>query len=181
MGTSNFHSTGCLYTVTEDDEFIWDNTRENVMHELADDKCWISISDLKLETELRSFPATSIGLFQDYIFIGQEEVMISVVAMTRSGYYEGFNLDYEVAINQNYSDYEDGKEVLDDMYEYIPSMRGLITMNRAKWTNDIDEAVKAFTDRLEHVFSMYADGMKVVATFSNGETIYERIEDESSK
>jgi len=177
MGTSNFHYENVLYTVTDGDEDTWDDTRSNVSCELENDRYWLEDDKAHIERELRSFGATSIGYFEDSVFLGQEEVLVRVTAMTRSGYYEGFNLDYEVRIEHNYSDYEDGWDTVKDLHEWFPSLRGMATIHRDTWIKRIDDKVKEFTDRLEEVYKMYSDHLEVVAVASNGETFYKEVED----
>ena len=174
MGTSNFHHEGCFFAVTEGDEFTWDDTRSNVSYTLAEDRYWMEDDSKKIDSELRSFPATSIGVLSDIVQVSGFDIEINIVAMTRSGYYKGFNLDYEVSITCDCGDYEDGAEAWDDMYEYNPSMRGLLTIHKSLVIKSIDDKVKVFTERLEEVYAMYSDNYKEVGRFSAGTSLIEK-------
>ena len=175
MGTSNFHYEECFFTVTEGDEFTWDDTRANVSSELEMDRFWITDNALDIPSELRSFPATSIGQFAEMVQVLGFDIDVVVIAVTRSGYYEGFNLDYEVEINFESGEYETGEQVWDDMWDYNPSLRGLLTIHKKYVIDSIDNMVKAFSDRLEEVYGMYSDQCVTVGRFSDGTSLIEKV------
>jgi len=176
MGTSNFHMVNAQYTVTDCDEFTFEDVMTNVRNELENDRYWREDNSIRVETELRSFPASSIGEFTDYVNLGEIEIEVTVLAVVRSGYYEGFNLDYEVNLEYEYSNFEDPKTLIDDIYDWHPSYRGAVSTHRDKWIKRLQDTIDGFTNRLEEVYSMYSDETRVIAVMSNGETIYERVD-----
>ena len=112
MGTCNFNNSQAsrIFAVGEDnneDEFIWDDTRDNVSWELLEidkDKAidWEFVTGDKLDIEeLRSFPATSIGQLYSDISYGGMDFSITIIPKTVSGYYAGFNLDFDIMVTND--------------------------------------------------------------------------------
>ena len=201
MGTSNFHSIQAskIFAITKEyaNEFgdnVWSDTRSNIVYELlAIDKDkeidweFVEGDDYKLEDELRSFPATSIGQFYTGVHYGGMDFTITLIPKTVSGYYEGFNLDFEIRIDndQGYGEiYNDGIEEgvdADDIeymfeeYEYQEQyMKGIIAMHKDVLIDKLNYKIDEGVQRLEKVFTNNSEQYGVVAQFSNGETIYER-------
>lgn len=93
---------------------------------------------------------------------GDIEVEVQIVAKMVSGYYEGASLDYVTAISHDdfyYSDMSDGMKVIQQR-------------NAERWA---DKAKDQLIELVEQVFEHVSMPLKVVATFSNGETIYEKL------
>lgn len=195
MGTSNFHSnrTSCVFAVGGEDEWIWQDTRDNIvasLEVLSDDKknTWefSERNDITLHEELRSFPATSIGWFySDFSYAGVN-IVINFIPKTVSGYYEGFNLDFELQIEDDYStelytvDNIDEGFMTDIINEHLyqkPEAAGMIKIHGKNLLQKVKDKVDEGQKLLEDVFNMYSDGYKVAARFSNGETIYEKCEE----
>lgn len=206
MGTSNFHNSQAsrvfaVATSYEDEEtkemvqneMIWDDTRDNVMYELLGidkdkeiDWEFVRGNDVDIE-ELRSFPATSIGQFYTGVHYGGMDYTITIIPKTVSGYYEGFNLDFDIRVDndQGYGEIiNDGIEegVSKDDIEYMfeeyehqePYMKGILALHGSKLIEKMNAVIADGVQRLEKVFTNYSDPLVVVAQFSNGETIYER-------
>ena len=173
MGTSNFHYENVLYTVDDtDDEFVCEDTIGNIKCELNQYHDFMEDSNIRLDSELRSYPSSSIGSFDTYVSILDDEVKVEVIPLVRSAYYEGCNFDYEVNINWNCVDYASAENVIDDMIEYSDMNRGLLKIHRETYIQRIEDKVKEYTDIIEKVFEMHTDKTEVVAQFSNGETLY---------
>ncbi len=176
MATGNFHYEEVLYTITgcDDDEFIWEDTRNNIADELSSNKDFYINDKIEIDSELSSFPATSIGEFSDSIYYLSEELDVQVILMTRSGYYEGFNLDYEIRFSWDGIIYDS----IDDMYgslsEYA-DYKGLFVAHQKSLYNKIEAKLNEFTSKIEQAYKLFSDETKVVAQFSNGETMYEKV------
>ena len=176
MGTSNFHNENCLYTIEAEDEFEYEDTVSNITSELGKDKEFYEDDSITLESELRSFPARSIGSFDLYFEYLEQQIKVTVVPLARSGYYSGANFDYEMNIECEYSNYNNISDCVDDLLEYGCVHKGLLTAHRSSLENHINiwiaETVKKITD----VYEMFTDHLKVTAQFSNGETFYAKVE-----
>lgn len=206
MGTSNFHykNASRVYAVlmNYEDEILDENneptgeteTRYPEEYEADDLKDFIEneIEDLengfyynwvKDSNELRSFPSSYLGSIGSCKSYGDIDIDVYIHAFIRSGYYEGACLDWtlQVGINGNgeYIDDEDIQYAANDIREHASSymskgLRTIIASKAEKW-------IRSEADRLsgimENIFSRNSDvEMRKVATFSNGETIYEKIE-----
>lgn len=206
MGTSNFHykNASRVYAVlmNYEDEILDENgeptgeteTRYPEIYEVDELKDFIEneIEDLengvyynwvKDSNELRSFPSSYLGSLRSCKSYGDIDIDVYIHAFIRSGYYEGACLDWtlQVDINGNgeYIDDEDIQYAANDIMEYASSdmskgLRTIMAFKAEKW-------IRSEADRLsgimENIFSRNSDvEMRKVATFSNGETIYEKIE-----
>ena len=106
MGTSNFHTVNAnsIYVIDPQDEFEYNDILENLIEDFKHiEKTgafgFVANYGIKLNTELRSFPARSIGIvYQDFDFLGLN-FEVHVIPVVRDGYYEAGNLDYEFALS----------------------------------------------------------------------------------
>ena len=206
MGTANFHSSQAsrIFAVTgsyededgemREDEFIWEDTRSNVMYELlAIDKDkevdweFVAGDDYKIYDELRSFPSTSIGQFYTGVHYAGTDFTITIVPKTVSAYYDGFCLDFDICLsNDNGIDelINDGLEcgVGDDDMEYMfeeyeyqnPYMKGVLVMHGDRLIAKINAVIEDGIERIEKVFSDFSDPLMLICQASNGEAFYER-------
>lgn len=206
MGTSNFHykNASRVYAVlmNYEDEILDENgeptgeteTRYPERYEVDDLKDFIKneIEDLengryynwvKDSNELRSFPSSYLGSLRTYKPYGDIGVEVYIHAFLRSGYYEGACLDWTLQVDINgYGEYigdEDIPYAVEEIKENTSSYmsKGLRTII----ANKVEKWIRSEADRLsgimENIFSRNSDvEMRKVATFSNGETIYEKIE-----
>ncbi len=176
MGSSNYHHVNVLYTIDdEEEEFTWNDTRHNVEYELKDNSNFYVDSDIKIETELRSFPATSIGSIELNLEYLDLDIDIKFTLMARTGYYQGFNLDYEIDISSSYSHFDDVSDYLDDVDRYEETdYIGLFKAHRKSLESKLNKLVLDTHNEICRVYEMYSDRTEVIATFSNGETIYSK-------
>ncbi|CAA6807967.1 MAG: Unknown protein [uncultured Sulfurovum sp.] len=182
MGTSNFHNTNAskVYAVITEDEFIWEDTRENISSELLAMKgvSFYASDDIPLRDALRSFPATSIGTLDGYINYCGFDVNIEVVAKTVSGYYEGFNLDFELKLSVEGDGYydenlENEDEVVEGILNYGDARQQALMKRWSKnFLELINKEIDRLTTNLESVYSNYSDCLVRAGGFSNGESIY---------
>ena len=191
MGTSNFHNgqASRIFAIDTDDEFAWNDTRDNVMYELLEidknksiDWEFVRGDDVPLDDELRSFPATSIGQMYSSVHYGGMDYTITLIPKTVGGYYSGFNLDFEIRIDNDqgygelindgieYGVSKDDMEYMFEEYEYQePLLHGDTVIEK------LNDKILDGVTRLEKVFAMYSDQLNVVARFSNGEVMYEKV------
>ena len=206
MGTSNFHykNASRVYAVlmNYEDEILDDNgeptgeteTRYPDEYEVDELKDFIKneIEDLengqyfnwvKDTGELRSYPSSYLGSIRSCKSYGDIDIDVYIHAFLRSGYYEGACLDWtlQVDINGNgeYIDDEDISDAANDIRKYASSdmSKGLRTIMAYKAEKWIRSEADRLSGIMENIFSRNSDvEMRKVATFSNGETIYEKIE-----
>lgn len=194
MGTNNFHNNRAskIYAVetsyyddeieqTVHDDFIWSDTRENISAELSTfDKNnrnvdFIEDDTISLDEELRSYPATSIGrLYSYFSYAGLEDVVINVIAKTVSGYYSGFNLDYEFYMEWEGGYYDSVTDLLNDFIEEYPEKRGVLKIHSERLIKYLSNDIFFLIDNLERVYQMYTEPLNKVAQFSDGTALYEK-------
>jgi hypothetical protein len=133
----------------------------------------------------RNYCATNLFSFNTSKMFGDIEVEVSVIGQIVSAYYEGASLDFEVQIyngseNISLDNYSNVENVLDDLfaprYDHYNSdmnqgMRKIQMNNAIKWA---EKTKTELIELIEEVFTKVSQPLNVVATFSNGETIYEK-------
>jgi hypothetical protein len=204
MGTSNFHSerTSCIYAVSERytdeetgeevyNEFLWEDVRDNINYafkEIDKDKSntWFysDSADITLHESLRSYPATSLGWFYSSFSYAGINLTINFLPKMVAGYYEGFNLDFELQFEDEWSyesyiydnDNEEGmiEKILNEHLYQKPESAGIIKIHGTNFIYKLRDKIEEGQNLIENVFKQNSDGYKVVARFSNGETIYEK-------
>lgn len=107
---------------------------------------------------------------------GDIDIEIIVKPIIESGYHEGARLDYHTFLyiygcgNEEIGDVEAD---VDYMFESSDMNKGMITIQKRNAVKWINKQLIQINEQLEKVFKMHADHeLEVVATFSNGETIY---------
>lgn len=151
MATSNFHNVNASKIFAVNDE--WDYEFEDVKSSL--ETTFLHHEDYtsytrKDEHELRSFPSMTVSTLSKCIEIGEDSVEVSITSVIRSGYYEGFNLDWFTNIEVNCSE--------DDSFAD---------------NVEVKKIIDSFVEYVESVYALYSEPLTVVGRFSNGETIYE--------
>ena len=120
--------------------------------------------------ELRSFPSRVIGEITSEIEFagGLISGEIVITAVMRSGYYEGACLDWHITKRIDGDEYDDVAEYegYDDSSKLVVGLHKSIVV---RWFSDEEKRLIEF---VEKVFTQASMPMEVVATFSNGETIY---------
>lgn len=134
----------------------------------------------------RNYCATDLFSFNTSKMFGDIEVEMRVVGQIVSGYYEGASLDFRLEIYNGgeWSEVSNGyytiteRDILDDLfepeYEHCNSdmnkgMRKIQMEYATKWAEKKATELKELT---EEVFTKVSMPLNVVASFSNGETIY---------
>lgn len=154
MATSNFHNVNAshIYACSLENEWEYEDLKDNLMYEFKNHCDYDGDYSKSDQNECRSFPSNSIGSFSNSLTIEDDEVEMYVTPVIRSGYYEGFNLDWHVRYYVN--GYEDDS--------YSDSI-------------GVSVIVDEYIEFIEKIYSQYSQPLGVTARFSNGETIYHQI------
>lgn len=149
MATSNFHNVNAsaIFSVEIENEFDYEDLYDNVRYAMKELKEWQDVTKSD-PTELRSYPSTSIGALSEYVSDDESGIDVIVTAVVRSGYYEGVNLDW-------HCEFEEWGESVEHL---IPQA---------------NKVGRELVEKLENIFKQFTTPLRSVATFSNGETIYE--------
>ena len=136
-----------------------------------------SAGDVKSAFDNRNFNARGIGSLTIEKYFGDVCVGITVNCFSRCGYYEGACLDWETEVYVN-STSDDDIACVSEIFEgesYHSDMNiGMLKIqakNAQKWAN---KAHSNMVGIIENVFENCSATFNKVATFSNGETIYEK-------
>jgi hypothetical protein len=183
MGTSNFHRVNAskIYAVLmnqpadEDGEYYapeeWEIDEfvgflRELLGEVQDADFYPDGND---PHELRSYPSHVIGrIITEANFAGGLiPARIIVTCVMRSGYYEGACLDWHYTEEVNDEEIDGDFDITD--YDLTNEEMGVALFNIEHWA---DGEYKRLTTFVEKVYSDLSNPMEVVATFSNGETIY---------
>jgi hypothetical protein len=174
MATSNFHNVNSSQIFAKEliDEFDYDDFKDNVKYSISNNfKSYDEIDDYNDPTGLRSFPSIRLCSIDSNVCVGDIEATITIYTVIRSGYYEGVNLDYYIEYNiegYTYDDIDEGELI--DIY-------GNDNITSDEISNFLHEVKLKKDEMVEEVEKIYAEHtvvLKVVARFSNGETIYEK-------
>jgi hypothetical protein len=164
------------------DEFQYQEQIANVQYHMEENKGKFSYSDYeqKSQSDNRNFSARFVGSLSASKYFGDVNIDIQINAFSRSGYYEGACLDWELCVNVDSTSYEDVDEIEYDFENgYVRSnnmnegMLKIQAKNAQKWANKVKaELIEA----VEKAFEKSSTCFVRVATFSNGETIYQKCE-----
>lgn len=194
MGTSNFHNVNakCIYPVLMDYEKNivdedWNETEEletvscdEMDLEFLIDNLNEHFNDLNLDfqkdsgsdlNELRSYPSKIVGSITKEKTIGGLSVSVCLTSVIRFAYYEGANLDYEIFEEIEGEDLVD----IEDQYNFYSEYKGISKKHAQTALNWLETTRNELIDLFENIYQEIS-GVKLrkVATFSNGETIYEK-------
>ena len=189
MATSNFHKVNAsqyysvFFEADEENEgfqdFWYDDQIENIRSFLNEKGFNVdanSLKNVKDPHESRSFPSNVIASISEHKRICNVEFQINMCAVVRSGYYDGFNLDwfYEVEIEGDCDidcipDLEQLSETLSYYGDVSVGMGKIQAKNALKWLN---ETVDSLIENTEDYFKEITTPLVITARFSNGETFY---------
>jgi len=191
MGTSNFHTVNASKTFVvqyhpEDDEeapdFWYDEEVEYIKERLSECKnigepLGYTIAD---RDELRCHPSRSLATFyrsKEYKVAGSRFlVAVQITAIIRSGYYEAASLDWQIDydLNDRFEDLEE-EEIKYDI-QYLTDCSDKQAIQYAgyarKWASDQKDQM---VEELEKEFSKLTEVYIKLGTFSNGESIYQKL------
>lgn len=124
----------------------------------------------------RNYCASNLFSYKMSKWYGDIEVEVQIVAKMVSGYYEGASLDFDVTVFDGY-EFSDS----DNSVEYLFSNncscmnQGILKIQQCHAERWVDKAKDQLIELVEQVFEQVSIPLKVVGTFSNGETIYEKL------
>lgn len=122
----------------------------------------------------RNYCATNLFSFNTSKMFGDIEVEVSIIGQIVSAYYEGASLDFAVEFNDE--EYTNDEPDFEWLFEYQSEMnKGLQVLqnrNAIKWA---EKTKTELIELIEEVFTKVSEPLNVVASFSNGETIYSKI------
>ncbi len=176
MGTSNFHNANAskVFAVLmdanpDDSDWAYNDLKSDLLERLSQLPEFTEGRGQDQEA-LHSYPSNLMGTFERSKYIGGIEVCVSLVAVIRSGYYEGANLDY--CINTFLDGYSSDRFRVD--YPYYSKYPGICLKHAAiaqAWAADTLASMR--TD-LEKVYAEISMPLTVVGRASNGETFYSK-------
>jgi len=197
MGASNFHSVNArnIYAVlmsyeqpvindvgkeTGDlewyspDHYDWQefkNEIRNSMKKKAEEKGFDYFANGSVDDphELRSYPSVVLFSIEKCKTYADIDITVSVHAVMRSGYHDGACLDWWVHNDEPDVTLEESMQFGSNM---PAGMIKILSKHANAWYNKTKEEV---IDLVEEHFKEHSQGFKVVAQFSNGETMYEKI------
>ena len=185
MSTCNFdhRNASKIFAVLneENDEFMYEdevgNVRDGLEAKFGKDYTEL---DKREENELRSFPSNVIvevtGEIREYKKIDLNVFPVLEVVV-RSGYYQGFNFDWNLKIDVQGElvDLEDVfEEVVDQTEQYVEfSEQG--TERYAKYAQEFAEkSSQELIESVEKLLAEYTDTLSCIGVASNGEAFYKR-------
>jgi hypothetical protein len=189
MATNNFHNVNANrifavlmgYEDSETNEFIepsdyeYDDLISNLKSELKEKFGYVYNNETV--DFLRSFSGSVIGgVSEEKTYMGVE-VRVKLIAVIRSGYYQGANLDYEIEYSADGYENDEFDGVIDEwVYQANKyNNNGLVQANRSKVENWLENTKNEMIEKLEKIYSEYSDVKLVkVGQFSNGEAVYEK-------
>ena len=183
MGTSNFArgNSSRLFAVEIQEEWDYDDLKDNLKYafKAAKEKGMFDTeyysNAFNEKNNNRNFEGNVILMVtsksKHYKTIG--EFYIEVGIIIRNGYYSGVNLDWECEIVSDSERYDHDEEIVIDDYNYDVSTKQAKQFSEYVNNWKEKEMTKIIND-VEQILSEYSTELNVVATFSNGETIYEK-------
>ena len=121
----------------------------------------------------RNYCATNLFSYFTSKMFGDIEIEVRIIGQIVSAYYEGASLDFVVEFNGE--EYINDKPDFEWLFEYQSEMnKGLQVLqnkNAVKWA---EKTKTELIELIEEVFTKVSQPLNVVASFSNGETIYQK-------
>ena len=119
----------------------------------------------------RDYCATNLFSYSTSKMFGDIEIEVSIIGQIVSAYYEGASLDFVVEFNG------EENEELDFYWDFDNSdmNRGLQVLQNRNATKWAEKTKTELIELIEEVFTKVSMPLNVVASFSNGETIYQKV------
>ncbi len=184
MGTANFYSKASKVYVLECEEdcedFFFDDAKLNAKSELR--AIGYHIEDRDKYDGNRNFSGIILGHKYETKTYGGVEFGWKVTAYIRSGYYAHANLDYEIEAvidgSDSGSDSVEITEVIKEL-QYSLNNNGLAAIIAPKVERYLDTWREQLLSEVDEIFTQQTTPVVRVATFSNGEAVYEKVNKES--
>ena len=105
---------------------------------------------------------------------GDIEIEVGIIGQIVSAYYEGASLDFVVEFNGE--EYINDKPDFEWLFEYQSEMnKGLQVLQNKNAVKCAEKTKTELIELIEEVFTKVSEPLNVVASFSNGETIYQKV------
>jgi len=183
MGAPNFYveDASCVFAVDPQESWEWQDIMDNVFTTLEGVKYFYSVLKEDGYTGDRCCVGKYIAaVYSPEKYYAKFNICLCFKVMLRTAYHQGGNLDYELEIVMEAPRRDDRyysvAELYDDLkYEYSAKR----AIQYEKWiTKWVEAEERRIRDAVERVFEMFSDKYVVAASFSNGETMYIKVEEE---
>lgn len=122
----------------------------------------------------RNYSATDLFSFNTSKMFGDIEISVKVIGQIVGAYYEGASLDFSVEFNGE--EYTNDEPDFEWLFEYQSDMnKGLQVLQNRNATKWAEKKATGLIELIEEVFTKVSQPLNVVASFSNGETIYQKV------
>lgn len=182
MGTGNFHTANAQATYVIDygnDELAWQDCQETIAEHIIElDSLFEAEDDIKSEQELRSFPTSSVGYWEDSLTFLNLTFDFRVNLFIRSGYYEAACLDYEVEWFIDGAQYDIVDDIIYELScdpETYDINSGIWAIHQSNLETKLTDLQDTFISHVESILPQVSTPYGVAAQFSNGETIYKEL------
>jgi hypothetical protein len=199
MGTSNFYNKNASKTfavlmgyeqpiIDEDgnetdqtewrspDEWDYDDFISNIQSTLKESPYYWRPEIGNNSHNLRSFEGRILGSYIEGKTLLNVSLEVQITCILRSGYYEGANLDWEITYYIDGYEHDDIDNAIEE-WEYQANKDfniGLCRIHKAKAEEYLNQTRDKLIEHVEKVYTEASMPLRVVARFSNGETMYER-------
>lgn len=175
MSTANFLNNNAYYIYAyENFEFqeVYNDFIEQVQEEFRAEFNKDFVEEDSFETGLRSYPGKIFGhLYPDFIYDGLDTyVDICMVLISRSGYYFGGNLDWNITITVDSIAWDYGDEI---ELEYFSDEER--REHEPKFRKQLDTFLEGLIEQVEKIYERMTTPLRCVGRASNGEAFYEKI------
>lgn len=186
MGTANFHNKNAsvIFVANVEEEMDYYDLFDNLRYMLKD-KEFYTYRQKNAPTPKsynRSCPARIVGDKTEYTYYGDAEVIITIKAVIRSGYYQHCNLDWEIdasvggyEINEMLNLYCYGSRITfeDALSDWMNE--GMAKIHAPSVKNWMHNTKDDLVYELEKVYELITDQYVCTARASNGEAMYEKV------
>jgi hypothetical protein len=159
------------------EDYDYDNLVE-YLRETAERRVKETVFDYRDESgsdNARNYCATDLFSIRSSKMYGDIEISVKVIGQIVSAYYEGASLDFSVEFNDE--EYTNDKPDFEWLFEYQSEMnKGLQVLQNRKAIIWAEKETEKMKNLIEEIFTEVSQPLNVVATFSNGETIYQKAE-----
>lgn len=166
------------FAVLMDSADEWDirELNSNVRKALSEIEAFVFTDEGVDTEELRSYPSTVLGTIYDTKRFGDVVASVSVVAVIRSGYYEGACFDwlltFEIDSETTYEDLESIIEAVNWNSDMPVGMQKIQSKNILKFFELKKSQIVA---EVEKVFATFVEvKLNKIGSASNGETFYQQ-------
>lgn len=186
MGTSNFYNRNAnrIYAIEINDHFEYISELEEIRHQMKRHgfETYKRKDMPRPGSDDRNYPALIVAEKSLSEFWGENEVVVNLRAIVRSGYYSGINLDYEFDLWVNNHQNDEPENDLEYWGNFQASIEeifsdrtnaGLAKIHAGYAEAWIEEAIQELTEKIEGIYGQISRPLTVKAVASNGETIYQ--------